>query len=69
MFIYQPLTCLLGCPRSLDGKESTCNAQDFGSNPGEWNDCSLQYTFLENSKTEEPGRLQSMCHKESDMIE
>ena len=28
--------------------------------PGEWNSNPLQYSCLENSRTEEPGRLQSM---------
>ena len=42
-------------PGGLDGKESTCNAGDAGSNPGmgrspgEGNDNPLQYSCLENS--------------------
>ena len=49
-----------------DGKESAHNAGDPGSipglerSPGEGNDYPLQYSCLENSRTEEPGRLQSM---------
>ena len=47
-------------------KESTCNAGDpdliprSGRSPGEGNDNPLQYSCLENSWTEEPGRLQSL---------
>ena len=49
-----------------DGKESTCNVGDLGlipglgRCPGEGNGNPLQYSCLENSRTEEPGRLQSM---------
>ena len=49
-----------------DGKESACNVGDMGLNPGlgrypgEENSYSLQYCCLQNSWTEEPGRLQSM---------
>ena len=32
----------------LSGKESTCNAGDSGSIPGEGNDNLLQYSYLEN---------------------
>ena len=47
-------------------KESACNAVDpdlipgSGRSPGEGNDNPLQYSCLENSWTEEPGRLQSV---------
>ena len=47
-------------------KESACNAGDLGSipglgrSPGEGNGSPLQYSCLENSITEEPGRLQFM---------
>ena len=43
-----------------DGKESACNAEDWGSipgfgiSPGEGNSHSLQYFCLENPTTEEP---------------
>ena len=49
-----------------DGKASACNAGDLGSipgsgrAPGEGYDNPLQYPCLENPRTEEPGRLQSM---------
>ena len=49
-----------------DGKESTCNVGDLGlipglgRCPGKGNGNPLQYSCLENSRTEEPGRLQSM---------
>ena len=45
----------MGFPRSLDGKESPCNAGDLGSirglgrSPGEGNCYPLQYSGLENS--------------------
>ena len=58
----------------LSGKESA-SAGDEGSTSGlgrytgEGNVYPLQYSCLENSWTEEPGRLQSMDHKESDMTE
>ena len=47
-----------------DGKESACNAGDLGSipgsvrSPGEGNGYPLWYSCLENSWTDEPGRLQ-----------
>ena len=56
----------MGFPGGSDGKVSTCNAGDLGSipesrrSPGEGNGNPLQYSCLENSWTEEPGRLQSM---------
>ena len=37
--------------------------------PGEGNGHPLQYSYLENSWTKEPGGLQSMGHKESDTTE
>ena len=49
-----------------DGKESTCNVGDLGlipglgRCPGEGNGNPLQYSCLENSRTEESGGLQSM---------
>ena len=49
-----------------DGKESACNAEDLGSIPqsgrylGEGRGYPLQYSCLESSMAEEPGRLQSM---------
>ena len=55
-----------GFPGSSDGKESACNAGDLclipglGQSPEVGNDNPLQYSCLENSWTEEPGRLQSM---------
>ena len=57
---------ILGFPGGSDGKESTCNAGDLGSIPGlgrsagEGNIYILQCSYLENSWTEEPGRLQSL---------
>ena len=52
-----------GLPCGSDSKESACNAGDPGSIPGsrrpsgEGNGSPLQYSRLENSWTEEPGRL------------
>ena len=55
----------------LSGKESANAGEEgsipgFGRSAGEGNVNLLQYSCLENSWTEEPGRLQSMDHKESD---
>ena len=53
-------------PDGSDCKESACSAGDLGSVPGSGrfpgggNDYPLQYSCLENSITEESGRLQSM---------
>ena len=57
---------ILGFPHSSDGKESVCNAGDLGSIPGlgrspeEGNGSLLQILGWRISRTEEPGRLQSM---------
>ena len=57
---------LTGFPGGSDGKVSACNVGDLGSipglgrSPGEGNGNPLKYSCLENSWTEEPGRLQSM---------
>ena len=56
----------MGFPGGSDGKESACSAGDLGSipesgrYPGEENGNPFQYSYLGNSMTEEPGRLQSM---------
>ena len=56
-------------PSGSVGKESTCNEGDagdmgsiseLGGSPGGGNGNPLQYSCLENSMEEEPGRLQSM---------
>ena len=53
-------------PGGSDDKESAYNVGDPGSipgsgrYPGEGNGNPLQYSCLENSMTEEPGRLQSI---------
>ena len=55
-------------PHSSVGKKSACNAGDLGSipglgrSPGEGNGNPLQHSWVE-----EPGRLQSMGSKESEM--
>ena len=55
-------------PHSSVSKESACNAGDLGSipglgrSPGEGNGNLLQHSWVE-----EPGRLQSMGSKESEM--
>ena len=57
---------MLFVPGGSDSKESACSAGDQGSipgsgrSPGEVNGYPLQYSCLENSWTQEPGRLQSM---------
>ena len=56
----------MGLPQWLSGKESTGSTGDAvsipgsGRSPGEGNGNPLQYSCLEISWTEEPGRLQSM---------
>ena len=66
----------LGFPGGSDGKESTCNAGDLGSNSGlgrslgEENSYPLQYSGLENSMDRRS--WQATVHgvnKESDMTE
>ena len=53
-------------PGGSNGKESACNARDLGWIPGsgrpprEGNGNLLQYSWLENLWTEDPGGLQSM---------
>ena len=60
----------MGFPGGSDGRESVCNAGDLGlipgsqRSPGEGNSYPLQYSCLENSWTEETGRL-----KKSDTTE
>ena len=64
----------MGFPSGSDDKESACNAgvpgliPVLGRSPGEGNGYPLQYSCLENS-IEEPGELQSVGHKESDITE
>ena len=61
-----PTPVFLGFPGGSDGKEFACSARDLGlipelgRSPGEGNGYPLQYSWLENSITEEPGRPQSM---------
>ena len=56
-FTHSVLT--MGFPHGSDGKESACNAEDPGSipgsgkSPGERNGYPFQYSYLENSWTEE----------------
>ena len=63
---YHTIFFLLGFPGGSDSKKSACNAGNLGSIPGsgrsprEVNGNLLQYSYLENSVTEEPGGLQSM---------
>ena len=63
-----------GLPWWLSGKESAYNIGDLdlipkpGRSPGEGNGNPLQYSGLEYPRTEEPGGLQSMGHRESDIL-
>ena len=66
----------VGFPGGSVGKESAYNAGDLGSisrlgrAPGEGNGNPLQWAVAWRILwTEEPGRLQSMGHKELDMTE
>ena len=66
---YRILYLKLGFPCNSVGKESACSARDPGSIPGlgrspkEGNGKPLQYSYLGNPWTEEPGTLQSMGPK------
>ena len=80
-FFYLKYSWFIGFPGSSAGKESACNAGDLGSIPGlrrsligkiPWRKAWYPTTvFLprESPSTEEPGGLQSMGIKESDMTE
>ena len=65
----------MGFPDDSDSKASVSNAGDPGSilvlgrSPGEGNGNPVQYSCLENSMSEEPGRLQSWGRRESDTTE
>ena len=56
----------MGFPGGSEGKEPACSAADpssipgWGRFPGEGNGYPVQYSCLENSWTEEPGRLLSI---------
>ena len=56
---------MMSFPGGSDDKESSCKAGDPGSVPGlgrtsgEGNEYLFQYSCLENSMTEEPGRTQA----------
>ena len=62
--LWDWIFCFLGFPGDLDGRESACNAGDWGwipasgRSPGKGHGNPLQYSCLENSM--EPGRLQSL---------
>ena len=74
LFFLSHLDGFQGFPGGSDGKESACSAGDpslipgSGRPPGEGNGNPLQYSCLENSWTEEPGRLQR-GRKEADITE
>ena len=63
----------MGFPGGSEVKDMPANAGNVGWIPGlgrfpvEGNDNPLQYSWLGNPKMEEPGGLQSMDHKESNM--
>ena len=65
----------MGFPQRLSGKESACNEGDLGTIPGlgryygERNGNPLQNLAGRIPWTEEPGGLQSIGFKESDMTE
>ena len=70
---FRPSLVLLGFPGGSEVKASACNVGDLGSipglgrSPGEGNGTPPQYSCLENPMGGEPGGLQSMGRKESDM--
>ena len=62
--------CIVGCPGGSDGKESTCPWRRHrdaglipgsGRSPGGGYDSWLQYSCLENPRTEKPGGWASMA--------
>ena len=59
-------------PSGSDGKKSVCNEGDLGlipgfrRSPGEEKGYPLQYSWLENPWTEEPGSYSPWGHKESE---
>ena len=63
-----------GFPGGSAGKESTCNAGDLGSvpelgrSPGEGNGSPLQYSGLENSRTEELDTTERLTHTVSEIV-
>ena len=63
--VYIQTYCRKGFPGGSGSKESTCNTGDqdsifgLGRFPGERNSYPFQYSRLGNSRTEEPGGLQS----------
>ena len=63
--VYIQTYCRKGFPGGSGSKESTCNTGDqdlilgLGRFPGERNSYPFQYSHLGNSRTEEPGGLQS----------
>ena len=71
-FVYKDFSKkVLGFPGGSDGEESACSAGDLGlitgsgRSPGEGNGYPLQYSCLENPRTEEPDRfmvLQTVIH-------
>ena len=66
------LVLIICFPDVSDHKESACDAGSIlglGRFPGEGNGNPLQYSYLENPMTEEPGGLQSMGSQESDMTQ
>ena len=66
MSLLSNMLSRLDFPGGSDGKASVYNAGDQGSipgsgrSPGEGNGNPLQFSCLENLRTEESGRLQSM---------
>ena len=69
------MALLSGFPGGSYGKESAWDEGDPGSlpgwgrSPGEEHGNPLQCSCLENPKTEESGKLQPWCRKESDKTE
>ena len=56
-------------PANSGNKRDVGSIPGLGRSPGGGHCNPLQYSVLENSMDEEPGRLQSMGHTESDMTE
>ena len=66
---FDMISKVVGLPRWLSGKESSCNEGNVGSvprsgrSPGGGNDNPLQYSCLENPMDKELVGLQSVGHR------
>ena len=73
-YIWMAVLSFWGLPRWLSGKDCTCQGEDTGSIPGsrrssgEGHGIPLQYSCLEQTWREDPGRLHSMVSQKSQTL-